>query len=143
MYKVGCARHYYRIIYVLLFFLLISGCVAQHVKEGNGDYFFSFDSAVVKPLVAPRGGELTVEWTYTIRNVPVTGIQPREKIAVYKRDKLLAVLQEKPFRTTDGTWQDYLTFELPHGLSAGNYTIEITLTDSHTTYTKKIMFDIR
>ena len=133
-------RHYGMLLMVL-FFLAYTGCV-HPVSEKNTEYVFSFDAATVRPLTVSRGGELTVEWTYTIRNAPPVAMKPLEKIAVYKGKKLLAVLQEKPLRFEDGTWQEYLTFELPRRLSAGRYTIDITLTDGRTFYTKKIFFDI-
>ena len=141
MEKSEMMRHY-GILLTVLFFLLFTGCV-HHVSENNTKYVFSFDAATVRPTTVSRGGELTVEWTYTIRNATPTAMKPYEKIAVYKGRKLLAVLQEKPFRFEDGTWQDYLTFELPPSLSAGRYIIDITLTDGRTIYTKKIFFDIR
>lgn len=142
MNKSGRIQRYSLIVSVLLLFSVCAGCVA-HVVEQKTSYFFSFDSASITPLVVSRGGELTAEWIYTIRNVQNVRIKPWEDIAIYHGDKCLAVLQEKPFRVEDGTWQDYLTFELPRGLSAGSYTIVITLTDGSSVYVKKIIFHIR
>lgn len=127
---------------VLLLFLACEGCVAP-VAEHDNNYFFSFDSALITPEVVPRGGELTVEWTYTIRNVPQGRITPWENIAIFKGNKMLAVLQEKSFRIENGTWQDYLTFELPRQLSVGSYTIVITLSDGSSVYSKKNSFTVR
>jgi len=138
----GKIMQHYGMLLMVLSLLFFTGCVPSAVEK-NTEYIFSFDSASIRPLTVSKGGELTVEWTYTIRNAPLTAVKPLEKIAVYKGKKLLAVLQEKPFRFEDGTWQDYLTFELPRGLSAGRYTIDITLTDGLTVYTKKIFFNIR
>ncbi len=142
MNKSGIMLRYNCMVTVLLLFSVCAGCVA-HVGEQDNGYFFSFDSALITPSVVPRGGELTVEWIYTIRNVPQGRIKPREKIAIFKGNKLLAVLQEKYFRVEDGTWQDYLTFELPRRLSVGSYTIVITLSDGSSVYTKKNIFTIR
>jgi len=142
MEKIGRMQRFSCLVFVLLLCLICAGCVA-HVTEQDTSYFFSFDSASITPAVVSKGGELTVEWIYTVRNVPQARIKPQEKIAIYKGDKLLAVLQEKPFRIEDGTWQDYLTFEVPRMLSAGSYTIVITLTDGSSVYTKKIIFKIR
>ena len=140
--KSGVMLRYGCMLIILLLFLACAGCVA-HVVEQDNSYFFSFDSVLITPSVAPRGGELTVEWIYTIRNVPQGRITPWEKISIFKGNKVLAVLQEKSFRIEDGTWQDYLTFELPRQLSVGSYTIVVTLSDGISVYSKKNSFTVR
>ena len=124
--------------------LLLPGCVQKHSRIVPSDqYEFCINSVDVSPDTISRGGEVTLTVTYTVRNAHVYNIYPMGKIAIWKSGKLLSVLKEAKCNTNDGTWQDYITFEIDRNIKPGIYQVKVVISDGSEVFHRAIFFTVQ
>ena len=104
----------------------VSGRTAQESKAHTRLVLKVLKSSVAPTIVQP-GDQVRVLLQYSISGASKQGVQLQEKSSLVKDGAVLSVLKDETVTRGNGSWENSLTFAVPHSAQSGTYTVKLRI----------------
>lgn len=79
------------------------------------------------PTIVQPGDQVTVLLQYSVSGAPKQGVQLQEKSSLVKKGSVLSILKDETVTRENGSWENTLTFAVPHSAQKGTYTVKLRI----------------
>jgi hypothetical protein len=95
----------------------------QSKSKAKAGLVLKIEKSSLAPATVQPGDQVKLTLRYRIAGAATQGVKVREKSSLARDGKELTVLKDESVDRENGTWENTLTFAVPHSAQSGRYTV--------------------